>query len=338
MRINRKKSNHMETKHGFIKMTVSEFENWLAQTRVGRTILKIQQHHTFIPGYIHFNGSNHFERQLAMKNHHVNQNGWRDIGQHFTIFPDGTVMTGRSLEFSPACITNQNANAICIENLGHFDSGFDVMTTAQKEAIVAVTAALCKRFNLAVNTQTIVYHHWFRLDNGFRNNGTGNNKSCPGTNFFGGNKEQDCITHFLPLVQAKLNGVVLKTNDDAILKYVVVTATTLNIRVQPNAASAKATNRAAATLGAILRVYAEQEGWYKISNSQSHWVAVRFTQEVKRATVKTEALNVRSGAGTTFPKVDKLAKGEEVFIIKEVNNWCQISMEERWVSKEFLSF
>ncbi|MBE2190142.1 MAG: N-acetylmuramoyl-L-alanine amidase [Candidatus Kapabacteria bacterium] len=164
----------METKHGFIKMTVSEFENWLLQTRVGRTILKIQQHHTFIPGYIHFNGSNHFERQLAMKNHHVNQNGWRDIGQHFTIFPDGTVMTGRSLEFSPACITNQNANAICIENLGNFDTGFDEMTTAQKEAIVAVTAALCKRFNLAVNTQTIVYHHWFRLDNGFRNNGTGN--------------------------------------------------------------------------------------------------------------------------------------------------------------------
>lgn len=64
-------------------MNLSEFENWITQLRVGRTIMKIQQHHTYIPSYIHFTGMNHFERQQAMKNHHVNQNGWQDIGQHF---------------------------------------------------------------------------------------------------------------------------------------------------------------------------------------------------------------------------------------------------------------
>ncbi|MFN3639697.1 MAG: hypothetical protein ACK4UK_02160, partial [Flavobacterium sp.] len=82
----------METRFGFVKMTLQEFEIWLFQQRVGRTILKVQQHHTYIPSYIHFNGSNHFERQRAMKNHHVHHNGWRDIGQHFTTFPDGTIM------------------------------------------------------------------------------------------------------------------------------------------------------------------------------------------------------------------------------------------------------
>ena len=35
-----------------------------------------------------------------MKNLHFNQNGWQEIGQHFTIFPDGMIVTGRSLFYS----------------------------------------------------------------------------------------------------------------------------------------------------------------------------------------------------------------------------------------------
>ena len=66
--------------------------------------MKIQQHHTFIPSYIHFTGMNHFDWQLVMKKYHVNENGWADIGEHFAIFPDGEIVTGRSMETSPACI------------------------------------------------------------------------------------------------------------------------------------------------------------------------------------------------------------------------------------------
>lgn len=328
----------METKYGFTKMTLSEFENWMSRLRVGRTILKIQQHHTYIPSYIHFSGTNHFERQLAMKNHHVNQNGWRDIGQHFTIFPDGTVMNGRSLELSPACITNQNANSICIENFGNFDLNGDVMNTLQKESIITVTAALCKKFNLPVNSNTIVYHHWFRLDNGFRNNGTGGNKSCPGTNFFGGNKVSDFENNFAPLVTNKLNGHPLKTDTDAILKYVCVTASVLNIRTAPNARSARAKERSSIEMGAVLRVYEERDNWLKISNSQEHWVAGRFTQEVKRATVNTTILNVRTGPGTHFPKTSSVLKDEEIFVHEEYNGWCKIGLDDKWVSKSYLTF
>ena len=62
------KNSIMQTKSGFTKMSVAEFENWIANLRIARTILKIQQHHTYIPSYVHFTGNNHFERQLAMKN------------------------------------------------------------------------------------------------------------------------------------------------------------------------------------------------------------------------------------------------------------------------------
>jgi hypothetical protein len=178
----------MKTQNGFTLMNVHEFVQWFTNIRIARTILYLQQHHTFSPNYSLFNGTNHFSLQKSMKNHHVNVNGWSNIGQHFTIFPDGMVMTGRGLETSPACIYNRNANSICIENLGNFDNGNDQMTMEQKEAIVKVTAAICNKLAIPINTDKIVYHHWFRLTDGLRNNGAGGNKSCPGTNFFGGNK------------------------------------------------------------------------------------------------------------------------------------------------------
>lgn len=186
-------------------MDASAFATWITNLRVSRTILKIQQHHTFSPSYIHFDGNNHFERQRSMKDYHVQVNGWQDIGQHFTIFPDGSILTGRSLEQSPACIYGQNANAICIENFGNFDRGKDTMTDAQKQSIISVTAQLCKRFNIPVSSDVLVYHHWFDLQSGLRNNGTRNNKSCPGSNFFSGNKVEDCQANFLPLVSAALS-------------------------------------------------------------------------------------------------------------------------------------
>ena len=87
----------MKKKYGFLKMDINEFRQWLTNLRVARTILYIQQHHTYIPDYDDFNGSNHFQLQQSMKNYHVNERGWRDIGKHFTIFPDGTLLTARSM-------------------------------------------------------------------------------------------------------------------------------------------------------------------------------------------------------------------------------------------------
>lgn len=327
----------METKFGFTKMTLSEFEIWLKNLRVSRTVLKIQHHHTYIPSYIHFTGNNHFERQKAMKDYHVNANGWKDIGQHFTIFPDGTILTGRSMEDSSACIYGQNANSVCIENFGDFDKGKDVMTNEQKQSIVGVTALLCQKFNIPVSTDFIIYHHWFNLSTGVRNNGTQNNKSCPGTNFFGGNKVADCQKNFIPLVNSVLSGTV-KTDISDIEKYVCVTANSLNVRTQPNASSSRAPERPSVPLGSILRVYGEKDSWLKVSKSDSRWVSARYTTDVERAVVTATALNVRTGAGTPFPKTGSLVKGEVVFVTETKNNWCKIGLEDKWVSKQYLQF
>lgn len=327
----------METKYGFTKMSVGEFETWLANTRVARTIIYLQQHHTYIPSYQQFNGNNHFDMQKGMKDHHVGSNGWLDIGQHFSIFPDGTVMTGRSLELSPACIYGNNTNAICIENVGDFDTGKDLMSSAQKDAIIKVTAAICKKFSIAVNTDKIVYHHWFNLSTGERNNGSGGNKSCPGTAFFGGNKVADCQNNFLPLINSVLSGGTIPTSP-TILKFVIVIANSLNIRTGDASTFQKAADRSPALLGAVLRVYEEKSDWYRISSSQQHWVSSRYTDVVTKATVNANTLNIRSGPGTNFPKVGSYLQNQVLFVIQKHNGWCKISLESKWVKEEFLDF
>jgi len=317
-------------------MSVSEFETYIKNLRVARTIITLQQHHTYNPDYALFTGNNHFELQKGMQNYHVNALGWMDIGQHFTIFPDGKILTGRNLEYSPACIYGQNQNAICIENLGNFDTGGDTMTALQKDAIIRVTAAICYKFSIPVNTNKIVYHHWFKLSNGVRNNGAGGNKSCPGTNFFGGNKVSDCEQNFIPLVQQALSGQT-NTNSYTILKYVSVTASSLNVRIGPNTNNSKTSDREPATYGAILRVYAEQNGWLKISGSKDHWVYARYTDDVIRATVNADILNVRNLPSVNGLKIGSVLKDTEVFIYEERDNWCRISVEEKWVSKRYLT-
>jgi hypothetical protein len=193
----------MEKKLGFTKIGLSEFEGWLTHVTISRTIKAIQQHHTWSPNYSSFNGNNHFQVQKNMKDFHVEERHFSDIAQHFTIFPDGVILTGRDINTTPAGIKGFNTGCICIENVGNFDAGNDQMTEEQKQAIVLVNAELCKKLNLKLDTNSIVYHHWFNLDTGVRNNGTGNNKTCPGTTFFGGNTVKSCSDNFLPLIWEK---------------------------------------------------------------------------------------------------------------------------------------
>lgn len=85
----------MQKKFGFTLIKADEFESWLASQSISRVCARVQQHHTWKPRYSGFNGKNHFEMQRAMKRYHINDRGWSDIGQHFSIFPDGVVLTGR---------------------------------------------------------------------------------------------------------------------------------------------------------------------------------------------------------------------------------------------------
>jgi hypothetical protein len=188
----------------FILMNKVGFHKYLKETEFKRTIKLVQNHHTYKPDYSNFNGDDHFDDLKAMDRYHENKRGWSDIGQNITIFPDGMIGICRPINKAPAGIKGANKHGICIEAYGNFDKGGDEMTKAQRDSILFVNAVLCHKFKLIPDSNTIVYHHWWNWS-GKRTNGVdGKGKSCPGTNFFGGNKVEDAENNFIPLINDKL--------------------------------------------------------------------------------------------------------------------------------------
>jgi hypothetical protein len=204
---------HASTVRGqYILMTREEFKAWLFQNTFHRKITLIQQHHTWLPSYKQFHGSNHFAMLQSMESFHINVMGWKTIAQNITTFPDGKVAVCRPFDTAPEGTIGMKANrtGIAIESIGNFDIGHDVMTAEQKETIVYITALLCLKFGLTPSIDSITYHHWWNLKMGERvlDNGPDYNvKTCPGTGFFGGNSTKSAKNNFYPLVVRKMQEI-----------------------------------------------------------------------------------------------------------------------------------
>lgn len=192
-----------ETKDQFILMDRAEFAKWLNEQNIKREVVRIQNHHTWKPRYENFDGSNHFKLLKGMKRSHLKR-GFSDIAQNITTFPDGTIAICRPLSKIPAGIKGANTGGICIEHIGNFDKGGDKMSAKHKTTILKMNALLLQKFKLKANDTSLVYHHWYDLNTGKRKNGEGSTKSCPGTNFFGGNTVKDAKENFIPKIAAEL--------------------------------------------------------------------------------------------------------------------------------------
>lgn len=193
----------MESKFGFMKLKHNELYDWLLKQIVTRSIKLVQLHHTWQPNYATFiKNPDGFTLQRNMQSYHKNSNGWTDIAQHFTVLPDGCIITGRSLNNDPAGIYGGNSKAVCIEVLGNFDIKGDVMTEAQKTATLVTVKSLMEKFNLT--TSDIRYHSWYTETGKYLGDYDPKRsaKTCPGTNFFGGNTKNAFNTVFKPLLEA----------------------------------------------------------------------------------------------------------------------------------------
>lgn len=196
----------MEKKDKFILMNREEFKDYILKLKLSRKIERLQNHHTYIPSYKDFKNKNYFNLLIGMEISHI-QRGFEEIAQNLTIFPDGIVALCRDLNKTPAGIKGANSGSICIENLGNFDKGMDIMTPDQKASIIYINALLCKKFNLKPDTQTIIYHHWYDLESGDRTRDITKTKSCPGTNFFSGNTLEAAQKNFLPLILSQIKSL-----------------------------------------------------------------------------------------------------------------------------------
>lgn len=119
---------------GYRKLTIDELLREL--DKYNHTELHV--HHTWKPNHSNFNGSNYVKIQDGMRNFHMGTNGWDDIAQHVTLFPDGTFLTGRNFGSQPVSIRGYNGSngkyPFCLEMVGNFDKGHDVFGGVQKES------------------------------------------------------------------------------------------------------------------------------------------------------------------------------------------------------------
>ena len=284
----------MKTQNGFILFEkTSEIGPWLKKQKVTRKITRLQVHHMDLPNYSTWEKTDkkvfdepHFGRTESLNSYGKSKWGYSDghgkyIAQHFNVFPDGKITTGRHLNSTPIGIRGWNTNAICIEIYGDFDKGKDVMTAAQKKAVIALYGELCKRFKIKPSTSTIRPHCWFTAGGTYlgKYDPSRSAKTCPGTNFMGYGCSTTGFAKFIKEVKAYINGeeskeVVKEEKSEGIYR---VRTDELNVRKGPGVNFEK-TNEV--HKGDAFTIVEINGNWGKLKSGIG-WINLSYTEKVK---------------------------------------------------------
>lgn len=240
----------MKTQGGFTLMDKSEIKTYLDKQKVTRKITRLQVHHMDLPNYTTWEKTDkkvfdepHFGRTQSLNDYGKKTWNYSDghgkyIAQHFNVFPDGKITTGRHLNSTPIGIKGWNTNAICIEIYGDFDKGKDIMNTSQKKAVIYLYGELCKRFKIPVDTAHIRPHCHFTASGTYLGKYDPNRsaKTCPGSNFWGVGCSPSGFNKFLADIKEYVNGkeVQASPTDDKFKQYIAKpTVDGLNCRKGP---------------------------------------------------------------------------------------------------------
>lgn len=154
----------------FRQFTVEEIIEYIFSYEFKRKIHEIHFHHTWKPTKKDYLMAEEKEKVIvSMWRYHTEVRGWVDIGQHFSVAPDGTIWDGRDLNINPASIKGRNKGAIAIEHIGNFDE--EILEGEQLKASISLISALINRiFELQGEKPIITFHREF------------SSKTCPGIN------------------------------------------------------------------------------------------------------------------------------------------------------------
>ena len=243
----------MKTQNGFTLLeNAKEVKEWLSKQNVTRKITRLQVHHMDLPNYSTWEKTDkkvfsepHFGRTQSLNDYGKRTwgSGASDghghyIAQHFNVFPDGKITTGRNLNSTPIGIRGWNTNAICVEIYGDFDKGHDIMTKEQKEAVIVLYGELCKKFKIPVDTTHIRPHCWFTAGGTYlgKYNSSRSAKTCPGNNFWGVGCSPSGFNKFLADIKEYVNGKEVQASpaDNKFKPYIArVNTDGLNARKGP---------------------------------------------------------------------------------------------------------
>lgn len=300
-------NEEVKTQNGFTLLeNQKDVRNWLAKQKVSRKITKLQVHHMDLPNYSTWEKTDkklfsepHFGRTQSLDSYGKSKWGsgasdghGHHIAQHFNVFPDGKITTGRNLNSTPIGIRGWNTGAICIEIYGCFDKGHDKMSSVQKEAVIYLYGELCKRFDIPVNTTHIRPHCWFTAGGTYlgKYNPDRSAKTCPGTNFWGYSCSPEGFAHFIKDVKNYVNGkkaepkVVDRSGEKDVPNYTVQVITdTLNVRY---GASTSYDKISTLKKGDKVVITHEKDGWGLIQGAKG-WISLN-DKYVKKVKVKKD--------------------------------------------------
>lgn len=288
----------MKTQNGFTLFEkTSEIGPWLKKQKVTRKITRLQVHHMDLPNYSTWEKTDkkvfdepHFGRTQSLNDYGKKTWNYSDghgkyIAQHFNVFPDGKITTGRHLNSTPIGIRGWNTNAICIEIYGDFDKGKDVMTAARKKAVVALYGELCKRFKIKPSTSTIRPHCWFTAGGTYlgKYDSSRSAKTCPGTNFMGYGCSTTGFAKFIKEVKAYIDGeeskevVKEESKEEKSEGIYRVRTDELNVRKGPGVNFEK-TNEV--HKGDAFTIVEINGNWGKLKSGIG-WINLNYTEKVK---------------------------------------------------------
>lgn len=297
----------MKIQNGWTMLeSAKDVRDWLAKQNVTRTITRLQVHHMDAPNYSTWEKTDkkvfsepHFGRTQSLNDYGKRTwgSGASDghghyIAQHFNVFPDGKITTGRNLNSTPIGIKGWNTNAICIEIYGKFDKGHDVMNAKQKEAVIYLYGELCKRFKITPSTNTIRPHCHFTASGTYLGtyNPSRSAKTCPGTNFWGVGCSASGFAKFIADIKAYVNGKVPveeKPKETKVNKEgkVNVPNSTLNVRKSYDASSTKLGELKDNTKVKIVATVSN--GWLKIKYKDGYgYVSAKYVDGIKDVVVE----------------------------------------------------
>jgi len=143
------------TRRGIVKYIA--LPNW-------RKWEKVILHHTWKPSLADWERNPNGGYWMNVIDRFHRSKGWKGVGYHFVVMPDGLIFVGRGLNETGAHTVGQNEKAIGVCLLGNFDE--ETVEEAQWISMKFLIAWLLHRFNLT--PQHLFFHRQFA------------NKTCPG--------------------------------------------------------------------------------------------------------------------------------------------------------------
>jgi hypothetical protein len=143
--------------------TIASCATWGARpasstlTQIGTDPVRIIVHHTATANVSDLSQAHAYALARSIQAYHMDNRGWADTGQHFTVSRGGYITEGRHTSLSHlnsgngmvvgAHCTGQNDKAIGIETEGTYTSA--TPPTGQWNALVALCAYICDRYGIA---------------------------------------------------------------------------------------------------------------------------------------------------------------------------------------------